>query len=170
MMASERKHLIVNELKSTTNPVSATQLARKLGVSRQVIVGDVAILRASGEEIIATPRGYLLQKQQESHYSIACRHTSEQMLDELYTIVDNGCSVLDVIVEHQVYGQLVGKLHICSRKDADAFVENLHASNQEPLSSLTERIHLHTLGCPSAEHYEMLKEDLLHKGYLIQET
>ncbi len=170
LTTAERKHWIIKELEITDGPISATQLAQKLGVSRQLIVGDVAILRASGKDIIATPRGYLLEKQHVSQYTIACRHTAEQTLDELYTIIDNGCSVLDVIVEHQVYGQLVGELHIFSRKDADAFVTSLQASNQEPLSSLTEHIHLHTLNCPSKKHYEDLKEDLNRKGYLIQET
>lgn len=168
MTNSERKNWIIQELELTERPISATQFAQKLGVSRQLIVGDVAILRASGKNIIATPRGYLMQRQQTSHYSIACRHSSEQTLDELYTIVDNGCSVLDVIVDHQVYGQIVGELHIFSRKDADAFVASLKASKQAPLSSLTEQIHLHTLNCPSQEHYENLKKDLSKKGYLIQ--
>lgn len=168
MTTSERKEWIVKELEMADAPVNATQLAKKLGVSRQIIVGDVAILRASGRDIIATPRGYLLEKKQLSHYSIACRHSQDQMLDELYTIVDNGCSVLDVIVEHQVYGQISGELHIFSRKDADGFAASLIESKQEPLSSLTEQIHLHTINCPSPKHYDDLKKDLREKGFLIE--
>lgn len=168
MTANERKQYIISELEQTDIPINASKLAKKLEVSRQVIVGDVAILRASGNSIIATPRGYLLEKIPPSHYSIACRHTPEELLEELYIIVDNGCSVRDVIVEHQVYGQIVGELHIFSRKDADEFANSLKESHQEPLSRLTGQIHLHTIDCPSQKHYEELKRDLSEHGFLIE--
>ncbi|MFI3173090.1 MAG: transcription repressor NadR [Eubacteriales bacterium] len=169
MNASERKQQIIEQLDVAEEPIKASQLAEQLGVSRQIIVGDIAILRASGKDIIATPRGYLLQKEKAVHYSIACCHNADEMQQELYAIVDNGCSVIDVIVEHQVYGQLVGDLHIFSRKDADEFIQSLQESNQEPLSSLTEHIHLHTVDCPSQRHYEELKKDLQKKGFLISQ-
>ncbi len=168
MTAAERREKIILELEAADVPTNATHLAKQLGVSRQVIVGDIAILRASGANIIATPRGYLLEELQESTYSLACCHSLEDTLEELYTIVDNGCSVLDVIVEHQVYGQLVGELHIFSRRDAEAFVASLRESNQEPLSSLTDQVHLHTIHCPSEKHYEELKKDLRTKGFLME--
>ena len=37
---------------------------------------------------------------------VAVKHTDEQMRDELYCIVDAGAKVLDVIVEHELYGQI----------------------------------------------------------------
>ncbi len=172
MNASERKERIISALEGENTPINASQFAQKLGVSRQVIVGDIAILRASGHNIIATPRGYLLQIEEEviSNYSIACRHTREDMLEELYTIVDNGCSVLDVTVEHQIYGQLVGGLQIYSRKDADRFAESLRASKQHLLSELTEQIHLHQIHCPTKQHYEEVKKELCEKGFLIHDN
>lgn len=173
MNASERKEGIIRALEGEETPVNATQFAQQLGVSRQVIVGDIAILRASGHNIIATPRGYLLQVEDDkevSNYSIACRHTREDMLEELYTIVDNGCAVLNVTVEHQIYGQLVGELQIKSRKDADRFAESLRASKQHLLSELTEQIHLHQIHCPSKQHYEDVKKELCEKGFLIHDN
>lgn len=167
MTANERKNSIVSDLETADGPINATQLAKKLGVSRQVIVGDVAILRASGHNIIATPRGYLLQKTLVTHHTIAVSHSLDEMLEELYIIVDNGCSVLNVIIEHQIYGQIVGELHVYSRKDAEEFVDSMKKSKQEPLSSLTEQVHLHTIDCPSPKHYEDLKKELSAKGFLI---
>lgn len=168
MTASERRKIILAELETSEMPMNASQIAKTLGVSRQVIVGDVALLRASGEDIIATPRGYIYEKIKKNYYSIACVHDSEDTLEELYLIVDYGCSVLDVIVEHQVYGQLVGELHIHSRRDADAFMKSLRESNQEPLSRLTGKIHLHTIECPSEQHFQDLKKELSRRGFLVE--
>lgn len=168
MTASERRKIILAELEASEMPMNASQIAKTLGVSRQVIVGDVALLRASGEDIIATPRGYIYEKIKKNYYSIACVHDSEDTLEELYLIVDYGCSVLDVIVEHQVYGQLVGELHIHSRRDADAFMKSLRESNQEPLSRLTGKIHLHTIECPSEQHFQDLKKELSRRGFLVE--
>ena len=58
MNAGERRERIVEILSSSTQPVTGTSLASVLGVTRQVIVQDVAVLRARGEKILATPKGY----------------------------------------------------------------------------------------------------------------
>ena len=80
--------------------------------------------------------------------TIACRHTLEQTGQELDILVDNGCTVLDVIVEHPVYGQLTGQLQISSRYDVEQFLARVQAHDAAPLSMLTGGIHLHTLRCP----------------------
>ena len=116
----DRRENILNEIKKSNKPISATYLAKLFGVSRQIIVGDIALIRASGTNIIATPRGYVLDKNiNESVYTIAVKHNVEHLADELYTIVDYGAEVVDVIVEHPVYGQLSGSLHLTSRYDVD---------------------------------------------------
>ena len=123
----DRKEKIIEEIKKSDKPISASTLAKKLGVSRQIIVGDVALIRASGTNIIATPRGYILDsKQQNQTYTIAVNHSQEQMADELYTIVDLGGCAIDVIVDHPVYGQLTGKLHLSSRYDVDQFIKKVN--------------------------------------------
>ena len=50
MDAQERRQAIARRLERARSPVSATALAREFSVSRQIIVGDVAILRAGARE------------------------------------------------------------------------------------------------------------------------
>ncbi len=163
-----RRGMLLEKLKESSQPVSAGALARQLGVSRQIIVGDVALLRSAGEEIAATPRGYVLQSREEPglRRQVACRHTARETGDELYAMVDNGCTVVDVIVEHPVYGQLTGSLQIRSRYDVDQFVERSQGAS--PLSLLTEGVHLHTLLCPDEEALERVREALRKLGILFE--
>lgn len=165
----DRKEKIIEEIKKSDKPISASTLAKKLGVSRQIIVGDVALIRASGTNIIATPRGYILySKQQNQTYTIAVNHSQEQMADELYTIVDLGGCAIDVIVDHPVYGQLTGKLHLSSRYDVDQFIKKVNNNQAKPLSQLTDGLHLHTIQCPNEDTYQRIVSALDEKGYLFK--
>lgn len=165
----DRKEKIIEEIKKSDKPISASTLAKKLGVSRQIIVGDVALIRASGTNIIATPRGYILDsKQQNKTYTIAVNHSQEQMADELYTIVDLGGCAIDVIVDHPVYGQLTGKLHLSSRYDVDQFIKKVNNNQAKPLSQLTNGLHLHTIQCPNEDTYQRIVSALDEKGYLFK--
>lgn len=165
----DRKEKIIEEIKKSDKPVSASTLAKKLGVSRQIIVGDVALIRASGTNIIATPRGYILDsKQQNQTYTIAVNHSQEQMADELYTIVDLGGCAIDVIVDHPVYGQLTGKLHLSSRYDVDQFIKKVNNNQAKPLSQLTDGLHLHTIQCLNEDTYQRIVSALDEKGYLFK--
>lgn len=165
----DRKEKIIEEIKKSDKPISASTLAKKLGVSRQIIVGDVALIRASGTHIIATPRGYILDsKQQNQTYTIAVNHSQEQMADELYTIVDLGGCAIDVIVDHPVYGQLTGKLHLSSRYDVDQFIKKVNNNQAKPLSQLTDGLHLHTIQCPNEDTYQRIASALDEKGYLFK--
>ena len=98
MDAQQRRQAIARRLSQAGGPVSAAALARELSVSRQIIVGDVALLRAGGLEITATPRGYLLPEPGGVRRTFACRHRPEEMEAELNAILDQGCTVLDVTV------------------------------------------------------------------------
>ena len=98
MNALQRRKYIMGRLEEGGAPVSATVLAGELSVSRQIIVGDVALLRAGGAHITATPRGYVLERPPEGRrFTIACRHTPEEMARELEIMVDNGCTVENVL-------------------------------------------------------------------------
>lgn len=168
MLASERRAAIETVLRNSKCPVSATALAGQLHVSRQVIVGDVALLRASGVEIQATPRGYVLGAEHAGTEGVlACVHTAQDMGRELNTIVDHGGEVVDVIVEHAVYGQLTGQLRLRSRHDVSEFLKK--AEGCAPLSALTDGIHLHTVRCPDEETLLRITRALKDEGFLLEE-
>lgn len=168
MNANLRRQAILDRLRQADRPLSATLLAGELSVSRQIIVGDVALLRAAGEAITATPRGYVLERREtEDRYTVACCHQPEEMERELEIMVDNGCTVEDVIVEHSVYGQLVGQLELSSRYDVSEFIRKVEESSAKPLSDLTDGIHLHTLRCPDRETYERVVRALGEAGFLV---
>ncbi len=170
MQAKQRRENIIEQLQKQQSPISATALGTILHASRQLIVGDVAILRAQGHPIKATPRGYVLDDISKNTYRISCVHCDEDVLDELFTIVDCGCGILDVIVEHCVYGEIVGNLHIYSRNDAIQFVETLKNNHSQPLFKVGGDVHDHTLFCPSEKHYEQVIRELQKKGYLMLDT
>lgn len=170
MDTHERRREILIQLTNANIPISASTLAEHFSVSRQIIVGDVALLRAEGYEIVSTPRGYLL-KSDETIYPyvgmIACRHTSQQLKDELYTVVDFGGTVIDVTIEHSIYGELSGQLNLSSRYEVDMFIENVSGDSDKPLSTLSGGIHLHRIGCKSEEVFELIKDKLNKKGILL---
>ena len=173
MNAQERRIRILTSLREVSSPVSASVLAGQLGVSRQIIVGDVALLRAAGEEILSTPRGYVLTGENvplhpELRRQIVCSHTADQMQEELQVCVDNGCTVLDVIVDHPVYGQLAGQLQLKTRYDISQFMEKVAAQSAHALSELTDGIHLHTISCPDEAAYLRVCAELKARGFLVE--
>lgn len=171
MNAQERRQEILRRLNASQGPVSAAALASSLGVSRQIIVGDVALLRASGEAISATPRGYVLARDTGCVVrTVACSHSAGDMERELNIMVDNGCTVRDVIVEHPIYGQLAGALELKSRYDVRRFVSRAAREEARPLSMLTNGIHLHTLLCPDEEAYERVSSELEREGLLFEQN
>ena len=169
MTAMQRREKIYAQLLTAAAPVSATALARQFGVSRQIIVGDIALLRAGGYNITATPRGYVIVASGGITVQLAVCHSGEATRDELYAMVDCGCTVQDVIVEHPVYGQLTAPLQLSSRYDVDQFIHSMASSDARPLSALTEGIHLHTLSCPSDDALAHLKENLRQMGVLLEQ-
>lgn len=168
MQADERRQAILKILQKSVHPVSASVLASQLSVSRQIIVGDVALLRAGGEDILATPRGYCFQKSGQGLLRrVAVRHSGEAMETELNAIVDQGCTVVDVIVEHPLYGQLTGSLQLSSRYDVAQFIARSQSADAMPLSQLTDGIHLHTLLCPSEDAFQRATDLLWKQGILL---
>lgn len=171
MNASERREKIIQILQVSKEPISARKLAQQFSVSRQVIVGDVALLRAEGQEITATPRGYIygvLEFDKANQYigKVVCYHTEEQTEEELSIIVDHGGEILDVEVEHPFYGLLSGKLQIQSRHDLKEFLEAMRKNNSKMLSSLTGGVHLHTIRCADQEAFIRIKKALDQAGIL----
>ena len=168
MDAAARRAAILSVLERTDHPVSAAALAREFSVSRQIIVGDVALLRAGGLSIAATPRGYMLPEEHSGLVrTLACRHRADQMEDELNAIVDAGGEVVDVIVEHPVYGQLTGLLGVRSRYDVAEFVRRVEEHGARPLSALTGGIHLHTVRCPDEKTFRRVRKSLEAENFLL---
>ena len=168
MNSEQRRAAILERLKQTDKPVSATALAGELAVSRQIIVGDVALLRAMGEAVVATARGYVMAHPHGVERKVVCCHAPEDMERELNLMVDYGCTVEDVVVEHAVYGQISGRLDVTSRYDVGEFIRRVSAGNAKPLSDLTAGIHIHTLRCPDEQAFERLLTALREAGFLVE--
>jgi uncharacterized protein len=165
-----RRRQIVAWMRRHGAPIRGGELARQFRVSRQCLVQDVAILRASGEEIEATPRGYRLPKgTAQAHRAIlACRHAPERTEEELQILVDHGVKILDVIVEHPLYGELRGSLMLESRADVQDFLTQVSASGASLLSSLTGGVHLHTIEASRPEMISRAKARLRARGFLLK--
>ena len=169
MEAQMRRESIARRLEQAEGPVSATALAKEFSVSRQIIVGDVALLRAAGLDIAATPRGYVLPAGVGGlRFTVASNHTSDRMEEELNAIVDQGGIVLDVTVEHPIYGQITAPLRMSSRFEVGQFVERCRKEAAVPLSLLTDGVHLHTIVCPDAACEQRIKTVLREMGMLLE--
>jgi uncharacterized protein len=168
--AERRRRRIVAWMRSHGGPIRGGELAKHLRVSRQCLVQDVAILRASGEEIEATPRGYRLPKEMGRRHRaiLACRHAPERTEEELQILVDHGVKILDVIVEHPVYGELRGSLMLESRADVQDFLRQVVATHAAMLSSLTGGVHLHTVEASRPEMISRAKARLRARGFLLK--
>ncbi|MCF6460111.1 transcription repressor NadR [Clostridium sp. Cult3] len=173
MEAWERRDEILKTLKKSNKPIKGTELSERFGVSRQIIVQDIALLRARGEDILATPQGYIIPQLYGDNKlvkKIVCKHQGyDEIEEELKTIVDMGGKVLDVIVDHPLYGEIKSPLEISSRLDLEEFLDSLIETNAEPLSSLTEGIHIHTIEVDDEKSFQKIKKALTKKGYLINE-
>jgi len=171
MEATKRRDSIVSILSQENRPLSARKLAALLSVSRQIIVGDVALLRASGIDVIATPKGYVLESASMTNKfvgQLASHHSAAETKTELYAVVDNGGEVVDVIVEHPIYGELRGRLSISSRYDADRFMETIENKQANLLSELTGGVHLHTIACADKKTFDRIKKELDDLGLLYK--
>lgn len=171
MDGKERREALLQRLKAGGVPVTGTALAREFKVSRQIIVGDIAILRASGFDIFATPQGYILPNIQPKSVMIkaklACQHDFQKLEEELAIIIDNGGKVLDVVVEHAVYGEIKGNLMLSSRRELAEFLAKLGNGRAEPLSAITGGVHLHTIEVPSQQVLTVIETELKRHGILI---
>lgn len=170
LAGSARRQRILEWMRSHGAPIPGGEMAKRLRVSRQCLVQDIAILRAAGEEIVATPRGYRLPEVvNHTHRAVlACRHAPERTEEELQILVDHGVKILDVIVEHPLYGELRGSLMIESRADVQDFLQRVKATHASLLSSLTEGVHLHTVEASRPEMISRASEQLRQKGFLLK--
>jgi hypothetical protein len=168
--AKSRRRQIVAWLLERGGPIPGGEIAKHFHVSRQCLVQDVAILRASGDDILATPTGYRLPAgSNRAHRAIlACKHPPERTEEELQILLDHGVRILDVIVEHPIYGELKGSLMLESRADLQDFLAHVRASHAALLSSLTGGVHLHTVEASRPEMISRAKAQLRARGFLLK--
>ncbi len=166
-----RRAKILQMLKEHPQPLSGTALARALGVSRQVIVQDIALMRAENHGILSTNKGYLYRAEPGADAQpkrvFHIRHSKEQVLEEFLTITELGGRVLDVAVDHELYGYIQIDLLIETPQDARDFAERLDACRDNPLKVLTDDVHYHTVAAPSERLLDLIQQELGQKGYLI---
>lgn len=167
---NKRREQLVKILNESSEPVSGGELSRLLGVSRQVIVQDIALLRASDISIFATTKGYLIYQTDNPKVKriLRVKHSTEQIEDELCTIVDNGGKILDVQVKHEIYGEIGTALIIRNRQDVYDFVKKVYEKKIVPLKELTDGIHKHTIEADSEATLDRIEKALQEKGYLIK--
>lgn len=168
MSSEERREKLVKILKESNTPLKGNRLAEMLDVSRQVIVQDIAIIRAGGFDIVATSQGYVVYDKPYVEQVIKCKnHTSiEEMYEELKSIIDIGGSVKDVIANHPTYGQIRAKLDISSNRELNEFMERIKNNEFKQLSTLTEYDHVHTIVAKNKKIIDEIVEDLKIKGML----
>ena len=168
MSSIKRREEIIKMLIESNKAIKGTELASLFGVTRQIIVKDIAILRAEGNTIIATPDGYIYNKNTNKVKSIiAVNHNQNEIIDELKIVVKYGGIIEDVIIEHPLYGEIRGNLMIKNLNDLNKFEIKLENKSIKPLSDLTDGIHLHTIVAEDEENIELIKRELREKGLLL---
>lgn len=166
MIGKERRYEILNLIKSMKEPISGTELAKKFDVSRQVIVQDIALLRAENYDIFSTTRGYIYKATKFFSKVFPVCHSDNQIEDELNTIVDLGGIVDDVFIQHEIYGNLKAELGINSRRKVQELIKAIENGESTPLKNLTYGKHFHTVYSDSEEVLELIEKELKAKGYL----
>lgn len=167
MTGEERRKGIVRQIREGKKPIPAKMLAADYGVSRQVIVQDIALIRAAGYEIISTNRGYILAEPKTVSRVFKVQHTDEQLEEELCAIVDLGGCVENVMVNHRVYGHMEANIMIRSRRNVAEFLEDIRSGKSSPLKNITSNYHYHTVSADSEHTLDLIEEDLKKRGFLV---
>ncbi|MBQ6843365.1 MAG: transcription repressor NadR [Agathobacter sp.] len=168
LSGQERREQILKILRQSKEPVAGSDLAKQFEVSRQVVVQDIALIRANGVEIMATNRGYVLQELENVSRVFKVIHTDEQVEDELNLYVDHGAKVEDVFVYHKVYGVIKAEMNIKSRRDVRKYMEDISNGKSTNLMKLTSNYHYHTIAAEDEQTLDIIQEELQKKGFLAK--
>ena len=169
MKGAERRMMIYQTLKSSCQPISGSAFARQFGVSRQVVVQDIALLRAEGNDIVSTNHGYLLSEHYKASRVFKVYHTNEDIEKELNMMVDFGGNVKDVFVSHKVYGLVHAELNLRSRADVAQYLEKIRSGKSQPLMNLTSGFHYHTVLAENELILDAIQNKLSEYGFLAQQ-
>lgn len=168
LTGADRRKLLLSMMRNTDVPLSGGTLGKETGVSRQVVVQDIALLRTQGYPIISTARGYFLDEPKLATRIFKVCHTDEQVQDELTTIVDLGGCVVNVMVNHRAYGKLDAPLNIKNRRDVQVFVNDLRTGKSTPLLNVTSGYHFHKVSAESEEILDEIEDALSKKNFLAE--
>ena len=173
MTGSDRRQEILKNIKESDRPVSGSKLAKDYDVSRQVIVQDIALLRARNQEILSTNKGYLLFRPLSAKQGVSSvirtQHSAAQTFTEMRIILEYGGQIRDVFVEHDLYGEIRADLIIETLQDAEEFCEKMKHSTSRPLKELTGDCHYHTITAPSEKVLQLIRKDLKAAGLLAED-
>lgn len=168
MKANERRSEILSLIGNSDNPVAAGVLAEKFKVSRQVIVQDIAVLRAGGYAVTATNRGYVLDSKMRATRVFKCRHSFEEIVDEGVAVIEAGGHIEDIFVNHRVYGRITERLELYNRIHVEELYRSLVSGASKPLMSVTDGYHYHTVSADNEEILDEIQKLLKNKGFLIE--
>ena len=168
MKAAERRKAIVNLLLSSNEAISGGKLSEEFGVSRQIIVQDITVLKGSGYDILSTHNGYIIQKSPLKERVFKVYHTTEQTEDELTAIVILGGTVVDVFVWHKVYGKMTAPLNIFSALHIKQFIEGVRSGKSSELMNISGGYHYHTVRAESEDILNGIQNVLEERGYIAQ--
>lgn len=168
MNTSERREKILDIIAHSKVPVSGSSLAASCGVSRQIIVSDIAALKEK-KDIIATNRGYVLQKPYAAQRVVKVVHTDDEIEDEFMTIIKLGGKVRNVFVWHKIYGRIEAPLEIEKTSDIAEYLESLKSGRSMPLKRVTSEYHYHLIEADDDKTLDKIEEALRSKKYLVEE-
>lgn len=168
MKAEKRREEILSLIGNTDNPIPANVLKERFNVSRQVIVQDIAILRANGYDITSTNRGYVLGHAARATRVFKCRHTFDEIVGEGMLIIEAGGRVEDIFVNHRVYGRISARLDLQNRTHVEELYRSLVSGASKPLMSVTDGYHYHTVSAETEQQLDEIEKILRANKYLIE--
>jgi len=168
MNGEMRRQEILERIKSSPQPLPGAELAKQFHVSRQVIVQDIALLRMAGHDIVSTNRGYILNVPRTLRRVFKVFHVEDDIMDELHTIVDQGGKIVDVFVNHKIYGKVRAEMWIRSRRDVEEFMKGIHSGKSAPLMNITSGYHYHTVEAEAEDVLGLVESALREKNYLVE--
>ncbi len=170
MNSEDRRQKILRILRNSEEPVPGRTLSEQLDVSRQVIVQDIALLRANGTDVYSTNRGYVVPKSAKYSRVYKVIHSDEELEEELLMIVDLGGTVEDVFIYHRAYDVIRGELNLSSRLDVEKYMVKMRTGQSSPLKNITNGYHYHTISASSEQILDIIQQKLHERGFLAQLT
>lgn len=166
---SERSDAILKRISMSADPVSGSTLASEFGVSRQIIVKDIAALKAAGNDIISTTKGYIIHTAPRPERVFKVVHRDDEIQKELLTITDAGGEVVNVFVWHKIYGKIEAELDIKNSSDVREYILSLKNGRSGPLKNVTSGYHYHTVRAETEEILDKVRTALDNIGFLVKD-